>query len=367
MKRALMAWEIGDGYGHIENLIAIAQRLQAEGDWIIYWSIPRHATAQRNYLEARDFCEIFAFDHPSVLPRAVELGASSYLDMLGQYAYSSRERLQPLVDRVRWICEFVKPDLIFSECAPTFALVAPSVGVGTSFGLPASGGQKAGKWNLSEKRDAWMHDPIFYAIIAQCGLDRFQYTHRLAFCYPEMNCYDDACESIGPVRKYRRWADCGTDIFAYLDRNHPHLHSILDACDAYASRMKVKADIYIKGQGEPFNEHRMMLAGRLVHHGSAGMAHAGLQLGIPQFCFPFHAENTINTRRLMDIGVANAAGYAEADLYEHRLLQSYELELAGARIYQPPLTNAIETLMAKIGVVDLLAKFDLSGDDEDET
>jgi hypothetical protein len=359
MKKILHAWEIGDGNGHIRNLIEIARQLP---DYQHIFAIPIHQSSAIEYLQSEGFNEIANFEIPSSIHLSslignVEYRAASFVDVLTCYGYSSTERFMPLYTQIVKIIADVNPDLIITESAPTFLIAGAgyaTIAVGTSYGIP----QEVSFTNSRfPQLDDFSLTPILSdreveTVIAQAlgykpGVvalkDWFNCNAMIPLCYPECDLYEEyrneLSNGVGPVRQMDHYPIKRMHQFAYLSSQHPQIEDIVSAIE----QTQIPTRIYIEGatNEEAFNEtvtflksfdldEEMKNCARVIHHGSAGMIQAAMSAGRAQFAFPYHAENTQNVAKIFSLSNIRAVGYAEPERYFEQLSEGYGVELIAA-------------------------------------
>jgi hypothetical protein len=132
----LLAWELGEGLGHLPPLKAIALALQPLGVKPVFALREIHHAGPA----LRDFnAPVFVAPHWSK-PAAPPFKTGSFADILGANGYTTGERAAGLIGAWDRLIDQVKPDAIVCEHAPSAMLSAfgriPVAFVGNGFAVP---------------------------------------------------------------------------------------------------------------------------------------------------------------------------------------------------------------------------------------
>ena len=132
----LLAWELGEGLGHLPPLKAIALALQPLGVKPVFALRETHHAGPA----LRDFnAPVFVAPHWSK-PAAPPFKTGSFADILGANGYTTSERAASLIGAWDRLIDHVKPDAIVCEHAPSAMLSAfgriPVAFVGNGFAVP---------------------------------------------------------------------------------------------------------------------------------------------------------------------------------------------------------------------------------------
>jgi rhamnosyltransferase subunit B len=132
----LLAWELGEGLGHLPPLKAIALALQPLGVKPVFALREIHHAGPA----LRDFnAPVFVAPHWSK-PAAPPFKTGSFADILGANGYTTSERAASLIGAWDRLIDEVKPDAIVCEHAPSAMLSAfgriPVAFVGNGFAVP---------------------------------------------------------------------------------------------------------------------------------------------------------------------------------------------------------------------------------------
>lgn len=361
MASILAAWEIGDGHGHVRNLLAVADILRAAGHQVIFAIPAAQVTASKLVEAARYPVErVLLPVQPSLsqyLPAMTQYRADSFLDVMGLHAFSQPERLAPLLARYEAAIRSYNVDLVMAESAPAAALAARvanrrCIGIGTSFGIPET---HAGMASYP-KLDQWPNTPIFSdekitaSINKATGgsyknvADALAFDRIIPFCYPSMDHYGAqrslSHRGIGPVWQMTPLAPVRElRGFAYLQSAYPAINDLISSIrksgipfTVYVRNGKFQSGANMEVKQQFDMERELKQSSFVVHHGSAGIGQACLGAGIAQVCFPYHIENTNNAYRLQNLGVSKAIGYGQQRDFVGFLLDQNDNRADAARV-----------------------------------
>jgi hypothetical protein len=342
LKTIIYAWEIGDGYGHLQNLVTAARR---NGEHHARFVVPESAVHAPAYLAERGFTDVAFLRAPppidwSRYPNAPKpFRTYSFSDVLAVYGYDCAERLRVLVKQVRDLC--ADGGLVVTDTAPTFDLIAvDSNNVGATWALPPQGEPMPafggdGAPSAPFIAEDVLCEEIERALGYRCGGSLSTWiapTTTLPMCYPQLDVYGRG-RGVGPARPFDPMAPLATPArFAYLDRGYPALAGVLGAL--VESSVPVRA--HIKGDVTEGTYGALTLIGKfdlgaelrradeVIHHGSSGLANSAFGAGRKQGCLPWHVENLCNARVLCDTGNAWMLGYEDLDQLREYLRATQE-------------------------------------------
>lgn len=361
MARILCAWEIGDGHGHVRNLMAVASLLRAAGHAVVFAVGSSQVTAVR-LVEASGWpVEGLVLPvHPSLaqyLGPMATYRANSYLDVMGLHAFDSVDRLSPLLARYRIMLQQQRIDFVLAETAPVAMVAAraakvPCVAVGTSFGLP----EVHQGFDTYPQLDHWPNTPLFTESQLLANVNKAQGTtfvtlgeamlpHRIIpFCYPALDHYGHqrslSHRGVGPVWQLPMQAPVTQRRgFAYLQQAYPAINDVVSSIrrSGIPFTVFVRNGTYTSAGNmqvvQQFNmQEELCRASFVVHHGSAGLGQAALSAGIAQVCFPYHVENMNNAYRLQLLGVSKAIGHQQQKDFLEFLLVDEDNRADAARV-----------------------------------
>jgi hypothetical protein len=333
MATILMGWELGEGLGHVHNLIDVGRALAVEGHQPIFvlcnvvepWPLLQHdgfAVLQAPYWDRG----VRSGDPPFV--------AASLADVLAVRGWRTPETLQPLVAAWQRLLEYMQPRLIVTDYAPTLCLAAyqstPVVQMGSWFALPPVDapafplllpGQTpvVAQQALLEvvqqvqQRRRCAAPPTLTAILAG---DRFP------MIVPELDPYQEqrreaVWDPLAPLPPPAAGLP-QSGFFAYLTAENPQVEGVLTQLALTGRR----GTVYLRSAPAELKE-RLRLQGLMVvdqpaslpemlaqsaiivHHGGSATACAALAAGRPQLLLPQHLEQATNAQALVRLGVAH--------------------------------------------------------------
>ncbi len=139
--RVLLAWELGDNFGHVGTLLHIAEALQNRGCDV---TLALQNLAGAGSLLAHTNIRIMAAPYARVKPkvRPAESGhVITYADDIRNCGYEDEEELAALIRGWDGLYDSVKPDILVVNSAPTALLaskgrVFKTISVGSGYELP---------------------------------------------------------------------------------------------------------------------------------------------------------------------------------------------------------------------------------------
>lgn len=330
MKRILLAWELGDGLGHVTRLLPIARELRAIGHACIF--------AVRNLGPASKLVQDVGFDvlqAPFTVPAKPRTSMLSYADILATVGYGEAERLAALACGWATLLRTLRIDLLVADFAPTACLAAngivPFMSIGDAFTLPAvrddqfvpfrSGeaipGSDRALLNVVREVQAGAGRTVPHSL-PQILADGWQLIVTLPELYGDLP-PTERLAMIGPMGTLPPPAATtpAHDYFAYLSAKAPGVSTALE----FLATSPLRGTVYLRdastaqrrrlaGMGLKLHDQPQDMASTvgnarvLVHHGGLGTAEMGLALGRPQLIVPRHQEQVLNGTRLRHLGVA---------------------------------------------------------------
>lgn len=383
MATVLCAWEIGDGHGHVRNLLAVAALLRAAGHRAVF-VLPTSQVTAAKLVEAAGWPveRLLLPPHPSLaqyLAPFANYRAASFLDVMGLHAFDSTDRLAPALARYAIALRQYGVDAVIAETAPVAMLAArvarlPCLAVGTSFGLPEL---RQGFADYPQF-DHWPNTPIFddAALLATTNrategrftsmADALMPARIVPFCYPALDHYGAqrslTHRGVGPIWQMRPQLPVRElRGFAYLQSAYPAIDKLISAIRSsgipftvYVRNGKFSSGANMRVVQQFAVEDELCRASVVLHHGSAGLGQAALGAGIAQMCFPYHIENTNNAYRLQMLGVSKAIGHGQAGEFLGFLLDNNDHRADAARVIAAQLdAHAWEFPGAKVAAAAL--------------
>ncbi|HYH21338.1 MAG TPA: nucleotide disphospho-sugar-binding domain-containing protein [Azospirillum sp.] len=332
MARVLLAWELGDGFGHVTRLLPVARRLREAGHDCVF--AVRSLENSHVVLAPEGFTFVQA---PFAIP-AVERGQekapmSTFGDILATVGFADVHRLLPMVTAWQGLIDVVDPALIVTDYAPGVCVAAygvrPVVNIGDGFVLPPPELDRFPPFRDApprideakilatlqevQRRRGRPVPPTAPSILAGSGV--------FVITLPELDFYG----------KHRQQPAIGTltqlpppleeepeeDYFGYLSLSYPHTVKVLDGLaqsgrtgriylrDAAPQDIRAwrERGLAILDRPQPMRE-AVGRARVIVHHGGVGTVETVLALGRPQLVVPRHQEQRGNANALGSMRVA---------------------------------------------------------------
>jgi hypothetical protein len=324
MQTVVLAWELGGGFGHVENLRWLAARLSAQG--------MRCIAAVKNV----DRAAALAKDGVAVLQAPAWKRAKSSVtlgDWLGDAGLGDPQALRRLLEAWLRIIDEIKPDLVVCDYAPAASLVArgriPLALIGNGFTLPPA------------EMPAF---PLLHHICPSVWQERFlldtansvladlhlQPLQRLPQLFSGDVIWVQTLPLLDPYARWRARAaqgpaidrlpkPChgdGSEILIYLSSwsggRQPFLADLrrfatqirLFAPSLPAAERESYADWGVRLEDKPFNVAEDFASARLVIHlGSGGTAIACVMAGVPQLACAIDVEKELIGKALTRAGI----------------------------------------------------------------
>ncbi|HEY0836692.1 MAG TPA: nucleotide disphospho-sugar-binding domain-containing protein [Azospirillum sp.] len=332
MARVLLAWELGDGFGHVTRLLPVARRLRAAGHDCVF--AVRSLDNSHVALAPEGFTFVQApFAIPATAPGKEKEPLSTFGDILATVGFADVNRLMPMVAAWQGLIDVVDPALIVADYAPGACLAAygtrPVVNIGDGFVLPPPELDRFPPFRDSpprtdeamilaavqevQRRRGRPVPPTVPSILAGSGV--------FVITLPELDFYG----------QHRRQPAIGTltplpppldvepeeDYFAYLSLSYAHTAKVLEGLaqsgrtgriylrDASPAAFRTwrERGLAIHDRPQPMRE-AVGRARVVVHHGGVGTVETVLALGRPQLIVPRHQEQRGNANALGGMRVA---------------------------------------------------------------
>ena len=366
MSTILFTYEFGSGLGHVNRLVAVARRLEAEGDHRLVFALPDMrlgaGPVAKVFADRAETRQGIAWPGPGDIDAARRVATHTFADVLRLFGYTDPVRLLAAAREWRTLVEEVRPDLIVADFAPTLRLAlgnaVPTVVVGNGYTVPPAGRPlpPLRPWEdvVPPTSRAAEGDLLAAVNRVRSGLsgpgidhvaDLFQGTkgvdprrlepeptfvctfsefdpygrHRAG---PVTSPFNIPAISAGPAATVRK----GPAVFVYLTADHPALGSVLSVLNG----LDLPVRLYVSGIGpgalasrcqphvgiltKPADFARLLPRTRLlIHHAGLGTAYAGLAAGTPQLVLPLNLEHLITARGLAQAGTATVIAGGAAD------------------------------------------------------
>lgn len=332
--RVLLAWELGDGLGHVSRLIPIAERLRAAGYECIF-AVRTIENAQKALAKA-GFKMIQA---PYINPHSEYRGPKSmgaFGDVLEAVGYRNKSRLSAAIATWSDVFDLIGPSLLIADYAPTALLAArgrlTAVSIGDWFTSPPFNQDEFPLFRSTGRRYPEVESlSIIQEIQQERGASALKRLPDILDCerafivtLPEMDCYADLRDDIavGPLQPLPSPVfdeEPVQDYFAYLSLGYRYtgkflgMLSKLRVRDQNQGDRPVRGEIYLRdataaqvercrAEGLTILETPQDMSAMarksavLIHHGGIGTMETGLGLGRPQFIVPRHLEQNVNAQ-----------------------------------------------------------------------
>lgn len=291
----LLGWELGAGQGHIQRLVAIAEKLELCG------YTPVFALKSFN-LKGIRFVWQSVIAPP--LPYSGREDSYTFADILATFGFGDANLLQPHLQAWQDLLTAINPCLVITDHAPGLALAAqgrvPVVVLGSHFAVPPpvdvfpilrfpappESNQRQDQVSETVHRLLKLNVPLGHALNG----DR-----SFIFSIPELDCYrcwrTDAQYvgvHIAPLPTNSHSKQGAT--WAYLSSDYPHTDLILETLAPEHDFKSLQEALIDKSLA--------------VHHGGLTTSISCLLAGIPQIILPTHFEQQLNAIALQQMGVA---------------------------------------------------------------
>ena len=333
MSRILLAWELGDGLGHVTRILKIAQKLASLGhDCMV---VCRDIEGAGQHVQKAGFDVIAAPETKIELSSANNLPPSSAGDILGFIGFTEPNRLGPLVRAWDALVRRLDPDLVILDYAPTARLaIGPSrsvIVIGDGFTTPPAVEGRFPKFRPAPLLvdEAKIMETI-HTVQAEYGgwcpgilPELFEGNRTFIITLPELDSFAKTRKqkAVGPLLTLPKPVeDTPTvDYFAYLSATAKGINKTLTALNGSG----LKGSIFLRDSSQKGREYllkrnftvhegpqdmaQMAAMSRMViHHGGVGTCETLLGLGRPQFIFPRHVEQRLNAKILVASGIADS-------------------------------------------------------------
>lgn len=337
MARVLLAWELGDGFGHVTRLVPIARRLRQAGHECVF--AMRGLDNAHTVLASEGFRLIQA---PYAVPRPLPGGSGgmqSFGDILAAVGFADPRRLDALASGWRSLYDLLDVRLVVADYAPGACVAAygrlPVVNIGDGFVLPPGHLDHMPPFRdkppavpeeslvaavqAVQRRHGRPVPPNLPAVLAGAG--------QFVVTLPELDFYGASRRepALGPLLPLPAPLDeePQEDYFGYLSLGYPHTRKVLDGLAASGRRGRIylrdatpaqmqeyrAKGLDIHDRPQPMRE-AVGRAAVVVHHGGVGTVETVLALGRPHLLVPRHQEQRGNATALgaMKVAVSMRSG-----------------------------------------------------------
>jgi UDP:flavonoid glycosyltransferase YjiC (YdhE family) len=343
MSRILYVWELGDGYGHTNCFLPLALELRQRGHEIIF--------ALRDLSYAQVLLGQYGFAYvqsPVWLPIAAGLPSPplNYAEILHRFGYLDPSGLGSMVRAWRQLYQWVQPDLILADHAPTALLAAhgmdiPRALLGNGFFSPARIDPTPNfrPWLEVSSQRLINSDAAALAtlnrVLVELGMptlkrlvDLFEVEEDFLCTFPELDHYSHRQDARywGPIFSQQgqaepHWPDAaGKRIFVYLRPRHQDFQQVLLTLRNLACPVLIHAPTLsdrliqqyqsdtLQFSSQPFNMALLRQTCDLgICHAGHGTTAGLLLAGIPLLLLPLHLEEYLLSQRVEKLGAGLVA------------------------------------------------------------
>lgn len=330
----LLAWELGEGFGHARRLLDVGNALAAHG-WRPVFVSRTIQTMSREYRDA-GFPVLQCPAHTSLTLTDQPFSANSYSDIMAICGFADREAMYPSLAAWDELLRLVNPRLIIADYSPLLSLAAfdryPLISFGDGFvappaqdgGFPPTGSSRPPVIAYDRLMEEVHQVQSLRGAPKPDSLSQFICGQGQVVCaYPVLDVYGRYRPepATGPVSRPAESLPAATErrIFVYLSATYRLTRAMLQG----VINSRVPAEGYIRDLDKdtrlagdlrqcgfvlhdrppPLSE-AMKKCSVIVHHGGAGTLETAALLGRVQLLVPRHLEQTMNA------GSAGALGSA---------------------------------------------------------
>jgi len=353
MSRITLAWEHGEGYGHVSRLLPIARELRERGHEVSF-VVTRLRESER-VLRGQGFsmiqAPVFWRSRKAPLQKTPTFAA-----ILLNQGYDSADTLRPLHLGWRHTLELLRTDFVFCDHSPTALLAARTLGIrrallGAGFESPprVTPLPEMLPWNPSPAGERVAVEgralSAINVVLTESGqrpivalADLFEADADFLCTFAEIDHYGprDSVQYYGPIigsfgTEQPAWPKAGGKrIFAYLrralwdfDRIVSHLASLrlptlvhVGGTDEADARKLSSGTMHVSAR--PFDFVRAVKESDLfVGPGGHGTVATTLLVGRPLLLMPQHPEQRLLADRVVGLGAALIAGYQRGKKHDY--------------------------------------------------
>ncbi|MEM6902843.1 MAG: nucleotide disphospho-sugar-binding domain-containing protein [Pseudomonadota bacterium] len=361
-KRALLAWEMGAGLGHIRRLLTVAEAMKSRG----YEPVIAQRTIHTLADEVRE-AGISMIPIPpqiSLAPKGQPFRAMTYADIMAICGYARMDVLRPILDAWDGLLAHIQPDVVIGDYCPILPMAVrsrlPFVAFGDGFVVPphepeifpplrAEGEPIKPVEQITEDVNG---------LLRERGQDEISHLGQLVAgdaqvvtTLPELDIYHAhrSIEAVGPldepppVRPMPKEAH----LFVYLAADFANSRKALQA----VANMKVSAEAFIRDAPEQLRNalrnngmtvhdtppplaEVLSRATVILHHGGMGTLETALAMGCAQILMPRHLEQSLNAGNLRNRKIAEIIRGDDMDHYQQVLTKAMKARKWQEAMYQ---------------------------------
>jgi UDP:flavonoid glycosyltransferase YjiC (YdhE family) len=353
MSRVTLAWECGEGYGHVGRLLPIARELRERGH-IVNLVVRRLLEADRVFGNER----VPTVQAPVFRPsrRSLVEKTPTYAGILLDNGYASPEELRPLHRGWQHALEVLASDLVLCDHAPTALLAARTLGVRRA--ILGSGFESPPREIPLPEMIPWSPSPlrkrielegralaVINAVLHDAGerplaglADLFDADADFLCTFAELDHYGprDGARYCGPIigsfgGERGSWPPAaGRRVFVYLHRDAWDLQAIMTQLRGLETPCLVHiggiagneaaklGSAHVRVSAEPFDLSAIVAESDVVvSHGGHGTVVSTLLAGRPLLLVPKHPEQRLLGERVVELGAGLIAGYRRRDRHDY--------------------------------------------------
>lgn len=350
-KTILLAWELGEGLGHLPALKAIALAAKAEGAKPVF--ALRDTMLTRAALAEIEAPVLAAPFWPT--PALPKDASGSYADILAGNGFGSAGNARAMITAWDQLFDTVKPDLIVCEHAPGAALAAfgriPAAFVGNGFVVPPADADVFPRYDEGRGEPQPQQPSVLAAVqeaLRDLGREApraitepFRGAFRGVFTFPELDMYRGRRREavLGPIESVPPLSPLPAQrrLFAYSAADAALAgeiaHALMDfgpAAHAYfRGRLGARAAV-MRSRGVTVHDNAPRLdeilpqASAVFSHGGSGFTHAAFAAGRPHIVYPRHYEAQATARALEAMGAGIVLASFEAQRFREAVERAHD-------------------------------------------
>lgn len=347
---ALLAWELGENFGHVVPLLAVAECLRAQGHAVVFALRDLRCAGP---VRAAGFPVLQAPGHPDRWFRKDDLQPANFAEVLAIFGFTDARVLDHYVAAWRSLYQLLRPALVIVSHAPTALLAARLAGIPAAvlalpFELPpaVSPPPALRPWeDIAAQRHQRAEAAVLRAInrvarrrFALAAMHQLYDTgHVYLNTFAELDVYEKRPGAVyggllagSDAGAAPDWPDgAAPRIFAYLQPAMPGFAALVQRLRESALRIVLVAP-GVKAPARPGNVRicgdlaslGVMLprCDAVLSYGGHGMVAAALLAGKPLALLPGNLEQLLTARRVVQMGAGVLPPAAENEPLE-RLLE----------------------------------------------
>ena len=336
MARVLIAWELGEAYGHLVRCLRLAERLHQRGHELVL-----ALKDVRLPISDIDMSEMAVVPAPLTPQKRIgRMPPINYADLLRYCGFANEEDIAARLTAWQGVFSLARPDIVISDHAPTVQLGASISGIqfmaiGNGFTIPPDKDPwpSIRPWEdisdnklLAKERELNL---VTEAAQSKLGCvkpvsmrDLFS-SHDMLDTFAELDhygartnmLYSGPIFSVPHVRTVNWKSNKGTKILVYLRPEVPGFKEIIRALSSIDAEVlcvtpglapnlaRQLATRRLRISLSPLDLSQLLLHADLaVSYGSSGFVTQSLLAGVPLLMFPKHVEQALFALRVEEMG-----------------------------------------------------------------